>query len=56
MCSDSDTFNFSAISFGRVILKYELLEDALVIATIPSRMKRVLRIKDSIKEFRKAEI
>ena len=33
MCSDSDTFNFSAISFGRVILNDEPLFDVFVTAT-----------------------
>ncbi len=32
MCSDSDTFNFSAISFGRVILNEEPRFDVFVTA------------------------
>ena len=33
MCSDSDTFNFSAISFGRVILNDEPRVDVFATAT-----------------------
>ena len=32
MCSDSDTFNLSAISFGRVILNDDPLDEVLVTA------------------------
>ena len=44
MCSDSEIFNFSATSFGIVILKEEPLEDVFATAMSFSDIKRVITV------------